>query len=321
MVPAGPSQRCCLLTIDLKREATSGQAALHEQIDLSLDELGAALDAGRSEQLTEFLTCLARFHRYSFGNVLLISSQRPDATHIAGFRAWKKLGRHVRKGERSIRILAPVVRRKTIGRVDDPATAEVVDDHESTFIRTSPVAYRTVNVFDISQTDGKPLPEFSRVTGDPGEYVTRIRQQIKAADIQLNTDHIPGGADGVSMGGSITVRPGLSSAEEFSVLVHELSHELIHRTERRNQTTKTIRETEAEAVAFTVCRAIGLETGTASSDYIQLYNGSRDTLKESLVHVRTCAARILDSLLATPVEVVEQDPEVEPAQIKQQLLF
>lgn len=305
----------------MKHDATSRRAELQEQIDQGLDELGSALEAGNSEQLTQFLKCLSRFHRYSFGNVLLISWQRPEATHVAGFRTWKKMGRHVRKGEHGIRILAPVVRRR-VSSVDLSVAVEAADEDQPVATLKLPVAYRTVHVFDVSQTEGKELPEFARVSGDPGEYISRIRQQIHEAGIQLDVDHIAGGADGVSRGGAITIKPGLPLSEEFSVLVHELSHEWLHRGERRHETTKTIRETEAEAVAFTVCRAIGLETGTSSSDYIQLYNGSRETLQESLHHIRECAARILDHLLATPVDVTEPPRrDSTPVLTKQQQLF
>ena len=270
------------------------------------------MDAGNSDQLTRFLKCLSQFHRYSFGNVLLISMQRPESTHIAGFRTWKKMGRHVRKGEHGIRILAPIVRRRTSRNTEEAVTSEGTDEDQPTVILKSPMAYRTVHVFDVSQTEGDPLPEFARVSGDPGEYIARIRRQIADAGIQLDVDHISGGAEGVSRGGAITIRPDLPPAEEFSVLVHELSHEWLHRSQRRHETTKTIRETEAEAVAFTVCRAIGLETGTSSSDYIQLYNGSRETLQESLQHIRECAARILDHLLTAPVVETEPRDELTP---------
>lgn len=264
---------------------------LHAKIEQSLDELGTALDSGESEQLVTFLECLSRFHRYSFGNVMLIAMQRPQATRVAGFQTWKKLGRWVRKGEKGIAILAPIVRKKKVDAEKDDAR----DESEQPAMKMA-VGYKTVHVFDVDQTEGKPLPEFVRVSGDPGDYIDRIRQQIGEAGIVLSTDVISGGADGVSRGGSIVVRPGLSAAEEFSILVHEFGHELLHRGQRRNETTKKIRETEAEAVAFTVCRAVGLKTGTASSDYIRLYNGSRETLQESLHHIRDCASRILDGL-------------------------
>ena len=273
-----------------KSGANNGKTAeLLEQIDDSLDQLAASLDRGESEQMVVFLNYLSRFHRYSFGNVMLIALQRPDATQVAGFRSWKQLGRHVKKGERGIAILAPIVRKAK------PEDDE--EEQEQGKPRTRTVGYRTVHVFDVSQTDGDELPQFARVAGEPGEYSERIRASIEAADIALRTEFIPGGADGSSRGGEISIRPELDPASEFSVLAHEYAHELLHRGERRQETTKTIRETEAEAVAYVVSNAIGLDAGTASSDYIKLYNGSRETLQESLKHVRECAAKILGDLL------------------------
>ena len=136
-----------------------------------------------------------------------------------------------------------------------------------------------------------------RISGEPGFYVVRIRELIRQTGINLVEEYLPRGADGVSRIGEIAVRPGLASAEEFSVLVHEAAHEIMHSRERRKETTKLVRETEAEAVAFVVSRAIGLETSTASSDYIQLYDGSRETLQDSLREIRSCAVFILDGLL------------------------
>ncbi len=226
--------------------------------------------------------------------MLLIELQKPGATRVGGFQTWKKLGRHVKKGERGIAILAPVVRRsRKEEEKDDDGDGETKAEDKP----KKAVGYRTVHVFDVSQTDGDPLPEFARVAGEPGQYIQLLRENIVAAGINLQTEYIPGGAHGVSRGGEIAVRPELPDAETFAILTHEFAHELLHRGERRSETTKTIRETEAEAVAFVVSKTVGLETGTASSDYIKLYNGSRETLQESLKHIRHCAAEILDGLL------------------------
>lgn len=289
-------------------------AELTEQIDQSLDALGKELDAGKSDQLVTYLKVLSRFHRYSFGNIMLIALQRPDATHVAGFHAWKKLGRSVNKGERGIKILAPVIRKKRFDSDEDES------ENDQTGSKPRPVGFRTAYVFDIKQTDGDDLPDFAKVAGEPGSYIEAIRSQIAEAGIKFETDFIEGGALGASAGGTITVRPELPAAEEFAVLAHEFAHELLHRGERRAETTKLIRETEAEAVAFAVCHAVGLETGTASSDYIQLYNGSSETLQDSLGHIRDCAARILGGLLLEDkADVVEPTSNRTPA--KQQTLF
>ncbi len=250
--------------------------------DQALEQLSEVLSRGKSEQLTSYLAMLAKFHRYSFGNVLLILSQKPDATHVAGFTAWKKLGRFVRKGEKGIVIIAPM----TIKPKDEPKPGE--DD--------KPVLrFRGVHVFDVSQTDGEPLPEPAEVAGDPCEYLVTLRAHIAECGIELDYDDLPSGADGVSRGGRISVREGLTPAHEFSVLVHELAHELLHHGEDRPK-SKTVRETEAEAVAFVVCQATRLESGTAASDYIQLYDGKQETLAQSLDRIQRVSTEIIAAL-------------------------
>ncbi len=246
----------------------------------AIDRLVEELEAGQSVRLRAYLSAMARFHRYSLGNVLLISLSCPHATRVAGYNAWRKLGRQVRKGERGIRILAPVVYRGE----DETSRAERV------------VAFRTAYVFDVSQTDGPPLPEFARVGGEPGPYLTRLRAGIAERGIALQYVDGPAGLEGWSAGGRIAVRRGLRPAEEFSVLLHELTHEWLHGGDREAGRT-TIRETEAEAVAFVVCQAIGLETNGAAADYIRLYAGDRKTLLASLDRIQRTAAMILDDLL------------------------
>ena len=127
----------------------------------------------------------------------------------------------------------------------------------------------------------------------PGQAVVSIR----AAGITLSEDFLPGGADGGSRPGQIIIRPDLPRNERFAVLAHEFAHELLHqRTQRRSETTPKIRETEAEAVAYTVCLACGIDSTIRSADYIQLYRGSEETLKQSLSHVQQAATEIITGL-------------------------
>ncbi|HEX4231435.1 MAG TPA: hypothetical protein VHZ07_22380 [Bryobacteraceae bacterium] len=158
------------------------------------------------------------------------------------------------------------------------------------------VGFRSTRVFDISQTDGQDLPEFATVKGDPQQHLDRLKTLVASHAITLDYDDAIAPAKGISRGGRITLLPNQPAAEEFSTLVHELSHEKLHRTDRRSKTTKTIRETEAEAVAFIVCHAIGLDTNTAAADYITLYNGDRATLSASLHLIQSTAAGILAAL-------------------------
>ena len=252
--------------------------------DQALEQLADALAHGKSEALTRYLAMLAKFHRYSFGNVLMILSQRPDATHVAGFQTWRQMGRFVRKGEKGIVIIAPMLIRKR----DEQADAGT--DEAKPILR-----FRGVYVFDVSQTDGEALPEPARVNGDPRHHTDRLKALVTERGITLDHADVPPDALGVSRGGHISIRPDLEPAVEFSVLAHELAHELLHRGEDR-PASKTVRETEAEAVAFVVCQAIGLENGTAASDYIQLFDGKAETLAASLDRIQKTAADIIAAL-------------------------
>ena len=145
----------------------------------------------------------------------------------------------------------------------------------------------------MNQTDGEPLPEFAAITGDPQDYAERLKQFVAGQSIVLEYDSGIAAAKGMSSGGKITLQPDLPPAEHFAVLVHETAHELLHRDGRRSQTTHAIRETEAEAVAFVVSTAIGLDANTSCSDYIQLHSGDKATLLESLAFIQQTASVIL----------------------------
>jgi hypothetical protein len=257
----------------------------------ALDALAAQLDAGKSASLTAYLASMARFHRYSANNILLIHVQRQNATRVAGFSAWRKLGRFVRRGEKGIAILVPMTLRRSLQDAgngvgtDDVTTARAI------------LGFKPGYVFDVSQTDGEPLPEFAEVTGDPGAYVALLKSFLASRNIELSYANAElGSAHGASLKGRILLRDDLSAAVTFSVLVHEVAHELLHSGDRRTATSKTIRETEAEAVAFVVSHAIGLDTGTAASDYIQLYAGDKETLLASLGAIQHAATEILTAL-------------------------
>jgi hypothetical protein len=165
------------------------------------------------------------------------------------------------------------------------------------------LGFRNAYVFDVSQTNGIDLPEIHEVSGDPGENIDRLTAFLKAQGIQLVYNPKIAPALGMSYGGRIAILPGQSKAEEFSTLVHETAHEMLHKAERRTATTKTVRETEAEAVAFVVGKAVGLVTGSASADYIHLYHGNASLLAESLEVIQQTASVILAALeLSLPNE-------------------
>jgi hypothetical protein len=161
------------------------------------------------------------------------------------------------------------------------------------------IGFRAVYVFDVAQTEGADLPEFEHdITGEVGGHRSRLIDFLARQNIALEYSENIAPALGISYGGKIAILPGQSPAEEVVTLVHELSHELLHKTDRRTMTTATVRETEAEAVAFIVGQAIGLEMGRASADYIQMYAGNAALLAESLEVIQRTSAVILSAILA-----------------------
>ncbi|QDV73206.1 ArdC-like ssDNA-binding domain-containing protein [Botrimarina mediterranea] len=258
--------------------------------DSALSELAAALAAGKSEELTRYLNTMSRFHHYSFGNCLLIARQRPTATRVAGFQAWKKLGRSVKKGEKGICILAPMVGKK--------------EDEEGNETK-GVLGYRAVHVFDLAQTEGDELPDINRLSGEPGDHLERLVQYVSSLGIELGYEEHLDGADGVSMGGRIYLLSGLNQAEAYNTLAHELAHELMHKAEDRKTLSKTVKELEAESVAYVVSHAAGLSGALKQSkDYIQCHQGDPEQLTASLGRIQQAASQIL-----TGIEAQQLEPE------------
>ena len=275
-------------------QQTTTQQIIAENVKHLIEQL----EQGKSEALTAYLSAMARFHNYSFGNILSIAHHRPDATHVAGIRTWNELGRYVKKGQKGIPILAPMIGTKR------QSTEEPVEQTDKP--KPMLIGFRVVYVFDVAQTEGSELPEPPTVSGEVGAYHERLVELVQQQGIELEYNERIAPAQGVSYGGKIALLPGQSKAEEFSTLAHELGHEMLHRAERRTLTTKTVRETEAESIAFIVGRAVGLNTGSASADYISLYHGNAELLTESLAVIQQASATILDALFAEVAEPLAQ---------------
>ena len=166
----------------------------------------------------------------------------------------------------------------------------------------------------MEQTEGAELPEFEHnITGEVGEHRERLIDFLDSQNIALEYTENIAPALGASYGGKIVLLPGQSKAETFATLVHELGHEMLHRADRRTATTKVVRETEAESIAFIVGKAIGLQTGTASADYIQLYHGNAALLAESLEVIQRTSAVILAALEEQITNETSKQPTEEAA--------
>jgi DNA primase len=257
---------------------------LHAEIERGVAELVEGEDWRR------WLEVAARFPRYSFRNTLLICLQCPEASAVMGYRAWRSLGRNVKAGERGIRILAPCLYK----RRDDE---DLHDDEGSRVLR----GFKAASVFDVSQTEGEPLPRPAGVTLLDGEAPEglwdALASQVLAEGLTLERAEIPGTANGTTDFGArtVTVRASLSAAQAAKTLAHELAHVLLHSGTEYATGCRGRAEVEAESVAYVVCQAGGLVTSGYSFGYVAHWSGG-DTkvIQETAERVVTCARQILD---------------------------
>jgi len=235
-----------------------------------------------------------RFHRYSWGNTLLIAAQCPDATRVAGFHAWLRLGRHVRKGEHGIAILAPVVPRL---RVVD------ADSGDERWVAGRPHAFRVAHVFDVSQTDGEELapPPVTRLEGgDPKDWYTQLRDVANSLEFTVEEDYLPDDVNGDCNHAlrqiRIEVRNG--QRQQVKTLAHELGHAILHAD--RAGLCREQAELEAESVAYVVCAGLGIDTSEYSFGYLAVWAGggeqARRAIAESAQRIQTAAHRVLDAV-------------------------
>ena len=235
-----------------------------------------------------------RFHRYSWGNTLLIAAQRPDATRVAGFHAWLRLGRHVRKGEHGIAILAPVVPRL---RVVD------ADSGDERWVAGRPHAFRVAHVFDVSQTDGEELapPPVTRLEGgDPKDWYTQLRDVAHSLEFTVEEDYLPDDVNGDCNHAlrqiRIEVRNG--QRQQVKTLAHELGHAILHAD--RAGLCREQAELEAESVAYVVCAGLGIDTSEYSFGYLAVWAGggeqARRAIAESAQRIQMAAHRVLDAV-------------------------
>ncbi len=220
-----------------------------------IEQLGAELGRGQSETLRAYLAAMSRMPRYSLNNLLLIAAQRPQARQVAGCTTWQRLGRSVKKGEHGIAILAPVVQRRRGGYRGTTERCEPVADDDQRDSERNVVGFRGAYVFDVSPTMGSPLPDFAVVAGNPGPYTDRLAAFATAKGSKLEFSRRIAPALGACIGATIVLVPDLAPAERRSTLTHEVGHQLLHRNAEAEPKSKTVRETEAQAVAFVVCQA------------------------------------------------------------------
>ncbi len=240
-----------------------------------------------SQEWIRWLDVQRRFHRYSWGNCLLISIQRPDATQVAGYRRWQDLGRQVRKGERGIFILAPVVNRTKVVVEDHEGGEESTDAH-------SVRAFRAACVFDVAQTDGDELPEVAaRLNGDdPHQAFGQLVDIATGIGYRVELTSLPGQRNGDCnfLEQRLRVREGLTPAQMVKTLAHELAHALLHNPMHDHLVVdRDIAELEAESVAYVVCSGLDIDSGSYSFGYIAGWAGGGEIASKK---ISESAARI-----------------------------
>lgn len=256
-----------------------------------------------SGEWTCYLKMQAAFHRYSFANTMLILAQCPDATKVAGFKTWQKLGRQVRKGEKALWILAPrTFKPKPDADADDEGAGEEVEPSKSIV-----VSFRPVGVFDVSQTDGDDLPNpVRKLTGDDGGLLARMKTWAEAWGCPVTIADVEGSANGFYEPDrhAITVRAGMAPVQQLKTLVHELAHAHLHRDIEVYRAHRGDCELEAESVAFVVLHHFGVDAGDYTFGYVTGWQGGGD---EAIASLKLCAKRIQSTAKGIIEGIVRKD--------------
>jgi len=274
------------------------------KIDDVLKRLKEGVDGiQQSENFRTFLVTMSKFHDYSIGNLILIMLQKPEATRVAGFSTWKDLYRWVKKGEKGIAILAPCMPPK--GNKPEPTEAGVRKENEEkqedeTKIR--PIYFKVVYVFDVSQTEGKPLPEVEvpSLTGEANEELfEQVMRLAESQGLEVSFESKPNqdpDIKGFYVGKTIWVRPEESRAQQLKTLLHEVAH---YYSEGVFRIPRSDAETIAESVAFTIGAHYGFDTGARSFPYVAIWSKDKKVLEANLASIRKVSAKIFDGLEQT----------------------
>ncbi len=279
------------------------------------DKLEAGIQAlFESEAFKNYLKTLSKFHDYSLNNTILIAMQKPDATLVAGYTAWQKnFGRQVQKGEQGIRILAPTPYKKQmeVDRVDPVTRQPILNPDGSTAKELKEVmvpAFKVVNVFDVSQTDGRPLPTIGvdELTGNVSNYEMFFEALKRACPVPIGFEDISSGAKGYyhTVDQRIALQEGMSEVQTVKTLIHEMAHQKLHSIDPKElppeepRLTRNAKEVEAESVAYTVAQHYGIETSDYSFAYIAGWSQGKDTpeLKASLDRIRKAADEMITAI-------------------------
>ncbi len=255
-----------------------------KEIEANVKKLAQETDNfKRSEFFEGYLETMAKFWQYSYHNQLLIHFAMPTATTVAGFKKWQELGRSVNKGQKAIKILAPYIRKiKEL----DKKTQEEVEKNITLFF--------PVNVFDISQTEGKPLPEVKlTVDGDNyKDFLETLVEFCKEKNIKVDFKNLGiNGLYGYSKGGAIAISNNESINSQVNIIIHEITHELLHKDSKLSKQQKEI---QAEGTAYVVTKHFGMEN--KSYNYLALYDADYKKIMENLRAIAEASKEVIEFL-------------------------
>ena len=295
-----------------------------EAVESKLDTIMKALEEGvekvfTSEQYQMYLQTMAKFHNYSFNNTLLIAMQRPDATLLAGYQTWqKKFHRHVKRGEKGIKIIAPVpVKEKRQVEKIDEETQEIVigidgQPETETVERILP-RFRVTTVFDVSQTEGEPLPtlEVNELVGDVFIYEDFMKGLEEISPVPFQFQEIDSGAKGYYSNAEklVAIQTGMSQAQTMKTAVHETAHAILHDRDvmEENGITKDrmTKEVESESVAYVVCNHFGLDTSDYSFNYVAGWSSDKEMpeLRSSMDTIRLTSSQLIADITEKLLEL------------------
>ena len=281
-----------------RAERQQARERAQERTLAALDRLDEGVrEVWRSERWETWLRSLARFYDYSLGNTILIAMQMPTATHVASFRSWKRdFNRYVKKGERGIEILVPML-------VKTHDENETQDDEE----RRRLVGFRVGHVFDVSQTDGEPLPTLvDEVSGNVDRYAAVLDavRTVSTYPVEFVAD-LPEGTNGYFRRGElVAIREGMSEGQTVKTALHELAHSRLHDGDPEGMPDRAMREVQAESVAYAASAALGLDTSGYSFGYVASWAVGKtdEEMRGCLQVVRDAAKAMVEDLQAAMAE-------------------
>lgn len=312
-------------TFDPKAAAEARKAEM-EEITSKLEKGVKDIFDGANYQ--QYLNFCAKLPRYSVNNQILIMMQKPDATMCQSFTNWKEVNRHVRKGEKGIRILAPAPYKMQKEQEKVDASGKTVLDKDGEPVKETVEvtinAFKPVSTFDVSQTEGEPIPTpgVDELTGSVEGYETLLAAIKDVVPVPISFEQIDSGAKGFYHleENRIVVQEGMSEAQTVKTLLHEASHQALHSKEAMDSAgekkSKNQKETEAESVAYVVCQHYGIDTSDYSFPYVATWSADKEVpeLKASLDTIRRTASELIvkiDEKVQTLTTVKEMDQFVE----------